>query len=444
LKYLYPKDLANYITNHWQSLDKARDGKRATDSVWESLALPDKEALEDLLSTCYQASLMTHEGENVAFRLILADPDQFAAFEGLPEGVQKLEFADYLPFSTSTLRRLSPAASYSRSMIGIRFDAEVGLEIWGIIHTGPRWLHRSHGGRGAPPKLPPALVIKVMGPGTLEVSRGNKTLVSLSEGKVLGQSLNVFSSAWLQEWFEPIRQERLELHRQASQGTDEEWSELDPELTKIIDQQMMKRVIAAMRAFRHGGTLIFIPPDRAAELTRSNPYLTMKYKFAEGEGRARFRTLIIEIMNTLASLPSANSHLVGWEEYQQTMDARIIPLDESIFEMSHLISSLSVADGAVVLTKRFEIIGFGAEIHCETTEVGTITKSLDLEGSKCRTESTLGVGTRHRSAYRICHELKDALAIVVSQEGNVQFVRWSGDRLVFWEHQGSYDFSTVN
>ncbi|HNN63650.1 MAG TPA: diadenylate cyclase, partial [Candidatus Obscuribacter sp.] len=73
-----------------------------------------------------------------------------------------------------------------------------------------------------------------------------------------------------------------------------------------------------------------------------------------------------------------------------------------------------------------------------------ITKSLDLEGSKCRTESTLGVGTRHRSAYRICHELKDALAIVVSQEGNVQFVRWSGDRLVFWEHQGSYDFSTVN
>ncbi|MCA0314257.1 MAG: DNA integrity scanning protein DisA nucleotide-binding domain protein [Candidatus Melainabacteria bacterium] len=443
-QHLYPRDLAHYIFNNCERFAKDLVFPEDESLIAAELGLPDIDAMESLLSTCYQASLMTHEGLNVSFRLILADPEAFDGLDGSPDGVQKLEFAEYMPLSASSLRRISPAASFARSIIAARYDPEIGPEIWGIIHTGPRWLHTSHGGRGSAPKLPDALVVKVMGPGVLEVSLGGKTLVSLSEGKVHGQSLNVFRAGWLQDFFAPIRQERHEIHKEAMQGAEEDWQELDSELTKIIDQQMMKRVIAAMRAFRHGGTLLFVPPDRASELMQVNPYLTMKYKFAESEGRGRFRTLIVDIMNTLASLPSDDSHRVGWLEYQQTSDPRITALDEAIFETSHLISSLSVADGAVVLTKRFEILGFSAEIHCETSEVSQIAKALDLEANKCRFESVIGVGTRHSSAYRICRELKDALAIVVSQEGNVQFVRWMNDKLVFWEHQGSFDFSNLN
>jgi hypothetical protein len=444
VKHFYPKDLAEYVHENWNGSNQSKEMTEQVQSGPKLSGPPDLAVLENLISICYQASLMTHEGEPVVFRLILADPGEFSDSAGPPDGVQKLELTEYLPLTPFELRRLSPAARFSRSMIGIRQEPDAGPQVWGVIHTGPRWLHTSHGGRGSPPALPESLVVKVMGPGILEVSKGNQTLVSLSDGKLHGHSLNVLRSAWLQEWFAPIRQERLEIHSKASRGSDEEWAELDPDLTRVIDQHMMKRVIAAMRAFRHGGTLIVVPPEHASMLRESNPYLTMKYNFADAEGRARFRALIVEIMNTLARLPADNDHPIGWRDYQQTTDPKVMALDEAIFEMSHLVSSLSVADGAVVLTKRFELLGFAAEIHCEAAEVRYVAKALDLEGQKYRTESVLGVGTRHRSAYRLCQQLRDALAIVVSQEGTVQFVRWNDSQLMFWEHQGSFDFSAIN
>jgi DNA integrity scanning protein DisA with diadenylate cyclase activity len=38
-------------------------------------------------------------------------------------------------------------------------------------------------------------------------------------------------------------------------------------------------------------------------------------------------------------------------------------------------------------------------------------------------KSTDGVGSRHRSAYRLCNALPGAVAVVASQEGNTRFVR---------------------
>ena len=46
----------------------------------------------------------------------------------------------------------------------------------------------------------------------------------------------------------------------------------------------------------------------------------------------------------------------------------------------------------------------------------------------------LADGTRHRSAYRLCSRLPDALAIVVSQDGGVRFVCTHRGEVMFWEH----------
>jgi DNA integrity scanning protein DisA with diadenylate cyclase activity len=44
------------------------------------------------------------------------------------------------------------------------------------------------------------------------------------------------------------------------------------------------------------------------------------------------------------------------------------------------------------------------------------------------------VGTRHRSAYRLCTAAPGALAIVVSQDGGVRFVTHHRDNLMYWDH----------
>ena len=442
IKLLYPNDLADYVLRNWLPDQKQNLAHgQIQNEVGEPPAL---NVLQNLLSISYQASLMTHEGEPVVFRLTLADPESFADGAGPPDGVQKLQFTEHVPLSPHELRRLSPSVRFSRSMIGVRLNADDELEVWGIIHTGPRWLHANHGGRGSAPAMPASLVVKVMGPGTLEVAIGECTIASLADGKLYGQALNVFSSDWLREWFAPIRKERMDLHQKARLQSQENWADLDPDLTRVINQHMIKRIIAAMRAFRHGGTLILVPPERATALMKPNHYLTMKYKFAESQSRGRFRSLILDVMNTLARLHVAGSRPIGWRDYQQTNDPKIMALDESIFEMSHLISTLSVSDGAVVLSKRFELLGFGAEIHCESSENAVLAQAVDLEGKQFKNRTVHGVGTRHRSAYRLCQQMKDALVIVVSQEGAVQFVRWKDDRVMFWEHQGSFDFSSVN
>jgi hypothetical protein len=63
---------------------------------------------------------------------------------------------------------------------------------------------------------------------------------------------------------------------------------------------MVRRMLSLVRNAHHGGTLLYLPPDRAAECCGQNPYLTLKYAFADEEPRQRVRTLTVRLMNALA------------------------------------------------------------------------------------------------------------------------------------------------
>jgi hypothetical protein len=206
---------------------------------------------------------------------------------------------------------------------------------------------------------------------------------------------------------------------------------------------MMKRLIAAIRAFHHGGILVLVPTEYADEMLGKNSPIFLKYKFHEGEPRARFRTLIVSMMNTLAELGGKRGKVkdISWEEYERTHDRKVTELDEAIFEMSHLIAALSTVDGAVVMTKRFELLGFGGDIRSDLAEMTSVAKATDIEGQEVVFESVFGVGTRHRSAYALCNSLREALAIVISQDGSVRFVRWRDHCVIYWDHQATFTFS---
>lgn len=429
----YPQQLAAFIDEHWEDYCSGAD-------------LPPLPVLESLLSIAFQASLLRDEERPVVFRLILAEPGTFPSEAGPPTGLHQLCFAEPIGFSPQEIKPLASAASFHRSLIGVHLDRDGALQMWGIVNSGPRWLHTQHGGRGSAPELPPNLVVNITGPGCMEVCKGATPVRQLAQGRVFGPSGNVLQAPWLQDMFAQTRAERMSIHQRARAAAHERWYDLDPELTHIIDQHMVKRVLAAIRGFKHGGTLIMVPPEMTDELLGANKYLRIRYPFADGEPRARFRTLIISVMNALAAsnghgdLDKAQ-HVIGWQQYQESLDATVAALDESIFEMSHLIAALATVDGAVVMTRRFELLGFGAEIRCDLSEVTSIARSLDLDGKKYKIEQTRGVGTRHRSAYNLCHVLKDVLAIVISQDGGVRFIRSNNETVMYWDHQATFAFS---
>ena len=425
-----PAKLAMCIMQAWE----LPADSEATEDAREPLL--DQPSLEHILATAFEASLLREEGRPLTFRLLLQNPDRVPSGDGPPEGVHRLVFEQPRPFTTHELRRLTPAVDYDRSLVGVHINQAGKLQIWGIVQSGPRWLEQFHGGRGIVSNLPDWLIVGVRNPGYMIISRGSRPLCTVEAGTVQSGRFNVFNSQWLPMRFKSTREELMQLHASAK-GEQQGWATIDPDLTRMVTQQMVQRLISTVQRSRHGGTLLIVPGDNRNDFTRLNALLRLKYKFKDEEPRLRFRTLITRVMAKLAALgpdlhPDTNT--VGWDDYGYTRDRELTDLDEAIFEMSHMIATLTAVDGAVALTKRFELLGFGGEIAGSLAEVPTVARALDLEGSTYVVEATEEEGTRHRSVYRLCSVLHDVMAMVISQDGGARFVRWKDSQVMYWNH----------
>ena len=145
-------------------------------------------------------------------------------------------------------------------------------------------------------------------------------------------------------------------------------------------------------------------------------------------------------MNELARAEGANQTPVGWSAYEASRARQLGEMDESLFEVAHLVADLTRVDGAVLMSDCLEILGFGVEIAGELPEVPRVARAHDLEGIQREWVRTDRVGTRHRSAYRLCQSVREALALVVSQDGGLRFIRWHDDGVTYWEQVATGPF----
>jgi hypothetical protein len=421
----YPKDLAAFVHDQWQPGNSL-----------EYASLPNRTDLEHLISVCYQASLLRDEERPVRFRLIFLSPDMFPPDQARSADLHRLLFSDPLPFTERELRKLSPSVDFYDSLIGLWRDGKSKFWIWGIVHSGPQWAQSLHGGGKTFKPLPGSLVLNVTNPGRITVCNGSTEVATLNSGKIVSPSTVVFDSMWMRSAFGSIVDEELALHREARKHAGKPWAVIDPDFFRIIKKQISMRIIGRIRSYRHGGTLISIPDELRGEFLSENPYIKLKYKFVDEEPRRRFRTLIVEIANALAEFYGSAQNpekTVGWMEYLISKNQTLSRLDESIFEWAHLVAGMTQVDGAVVITHRLELIGFGAEISGKLERVDSVAQALDSEGIEIRKEQSHSVGTRHHSAYSLCRGLHNILAIVVSQDGTAQLVKWNRDMVTIWE-----------
>ena len=433
-RHCYPKELVAFIFERWQ--DRAFVARVCPQAGEESFALPDCGILEQVISTCYQASLLREEERPVMFRLIIRDSYLFPPLEGPPTGMHRLIFSRTRAFNEYELHRLAPAADFYRTLIGIFIDPVLGAQIWGLLHSGTRWMHAVYGGRKTSPPMPTALLVYVTGPGQISVCIGDEIIASLNGGQINCPTIDVFNSRWFKKSLAALNDETFALHRNARSQAKRVWAELDPEFGSNISQQAIRRIISVIRNSNHGGLLVFLPAEMADEVVEENGYLSVKYQFLEFDSRQRFLSLTLRIMNTLAEMhgdAAAPRRKVGWAEYVTSNNESIALLDEAVFDVAHFVAALSAVDGAVVITKRQELLGFGAVISGDLDSVGMVEHALDTEGERCETVMSEGVGTRHRAAYRLCQKLHQAIAIVISQDESVQIVRWHNGSVTYWD-----------
>lgn len=374
--------------------------------VWPADGAPLPTALERVLDTAYHASFLRDEERPVTFRMIVAPPRALRDDGGPPEALLPLVFETPRDFEEHELRRLSPAAKYHRALIGIDEEGE-RLVTWGLVQSGPRWLQAAKGGRAQEPPVPPHLVVRAIRPGHIAVCCGSRLIAELRNGKLADFGIDVFHAHWLADLFAQDRIDLATEHRNSGGLVDEA---VASKRTRQFAQQMIKRVISTMRSAHHGGTIITLPAGCTAE-----SYLATKYPLGDTPARRHFRRVV------LALLASPDAEVAAH-------------LDEALFELAHLIAALADVDGAVVLTRRFEMLGFGAEIAGNLPQVHEVRRALDQEAEHFQNERVDGMGTRHRSAYRLCAAVDGAIAIVVSHDGDVRFVTRHNDYVTYWDH----------
>lgn len=425
--YAYPPDLARFVQERWVS-------SSTTGSV---AAAPEFVTLKHLFSTCYQASLLREEERPVTFRAILASPELFSPDEIPPEHLQRLEFQESLTLEVNELRRLSVAADTQRTLIGVHEEAGGALRIWGLVNSGARWLRDTQGGRRAGAPLPDAPVVHVDAPGSLTVYRGQELVARLRSGRLSVTRLDPFASAWISERFADFRADMAARHAVAREKAPAPWAPLKPGILTIISRRMMQRAIALMREAHHGGTIIFLPMESGTPST-DEPFIDLKYRFVTPPTRCSFPDLVVSILNRLAQIHGAGprpNDPVGWREFEATPDDELATLDEALFETAQLLAGLASTDGAVVMTKLHDFLGFGGMISGRLPAVRRVARALDLDADSTEDEPAENVGARHRSAYRLVAALPGAIAIVVSQDGGVRFIAQKEGRVTYWEQE---------
>jgi hypothetical protein len=113
----------------------------------------------------------------------------------------------------------------------------------------------------------------------------------------------------------------------------------------------------------------------------------------------------------------------------------LTPIDDPIVAA---VAGLTAVDGAVVMTDRYELLGFGAKIvrRKKMPQVEQVTITEPIEGAKPLLvhPEQLG-GTRHFSAAQFIQDQHDSVALVASQDGRFTIFEWSQNEQMVHAHR---------
>lgn len=114
------------------------------------------------------------------------------------------------------------------------------------------------------------------------------------------------------------------------------------------------------------------------------------------------------------------------------LDSERNEVDEALSDRFHFVATLADVDGALVMTNRFRLLGFGAEVTAFAPSLKNVTLALDAVSENKKVVPVEDYGTRHRSALRFCSSYEDSIAFIMSQDGGVKAAKRVGADVLMW------------
>jgi hypothetical protein len=291
----------------------------------------------------------------------------------LPEHAQgAIAFERPLPLTPQSLARIAPAVERP----GIHLaacDVSGALMVWGTIRQIPTF----------------ALVVEVAAPGLLVVKhhRGGERRKFVNVAILEGNHVKVVDeTASTHPDFPLLVTTMLGFEAPGSFGTS---------------PNILVQLAVSMRAHNRGGLLLVVPDDDESwRESIIHPVLySVQPRFGELAGLIR---------------QSGAGHDAGWEE--------------SLLRAIDMIGGLTAVDGATIITRRYDLLAFGAKITrrrgSNVVQQVTVTEPVEGGAGAVVDPGQIG-GTRHTSAAQFVHDQRSAMALVASQDGRFTVFAWS-------------------
>ena len=329
----------------------------------EDQFLPAKEVIGDICQVLLDVSCMREEGRFPSFRVCFIKPDSDLLSTYVY--AHALLFENPTEFNARNLHKLAPALNPDMSYLIVDVSTSP-FQMIGIIAAYTAWekiLTKEITTGNRMPKIPNLFV---NGPGELGACLGEAAVVNYSSGHCVFFRTDTFTDTLVAEQLEKgskvPRKERL---------------------------QLLYRIFWQMSNYGHGGAVLIVP---SAESCRE--FIDFKYRMRSGY-------LFEDGENAERPLKKMR--------------------EKEIVTYADLIAKLTSVDGSVILTKDFELLGFGAETLVDKME----SKHPDMcfigyDNREQTYKSFMDQGMRHRAGYRFCSAVEGSIAFIVSQDGTIE------------------------
>jgi hypothetical protein len=242
------------------------------------------------------------------------------------------------------------------------------------------------------------LRVQILAPSELQVSEG-RAECTLRANRILAHSW-VASVAKVDRWTEELT------HALTARCTAEnrEWNARGLIVPSADVRVLWSHVLREAVRLRHGGAFLIVPDAAQAPIELKYPTEPL----ALGSDLAKLWLALAQTHRLLG-----DDHVAY--ALKQTRVRR-----HQVWSTAASIGHLSAHDGCVVLDRHMTVHGFGG-----TIETGAPTSALPIY-TDSRTNAPLAedqllfrFGHRHRSAFQLCQAVPDAIAFVISQDGDL-------------------------
>jgi hypothetical protein len=325
---------------------------------------PSSRVIEEVIDTCFWASLRKEEGQSPKISVAYLPPD----LAGNP-----LLFGQPLPFTAYNLTKLAPGVERASIHLGIWHDGDA-LYIWGTTQDIPVF----------------SFVLETVEPGLLVVKhrRSNGFGKFVNVAILKGDQVKIVDE---QSARIPDCPQLLSSLLGINNGT--EWNE---------SVSVMIQLATSMRGHGKGGLLLVVP-----------------------SGSERWRDSIVHPLSYPVEPPFQGlTNLLLAVTGQEESPAWKAELTRVV---DH-VAGLTAVDGAMVLSDRHELLAFGAKISRATgrKQVEEILMTEPVIGGEATVvHPAQQGGTRHFSAAQFVSDQRDAIALVASQDGRFTVFGWS-------------------